>query len=34
MTTIFAKNVCDAISNNMNLMLINVETNAALNVQM
>ena len=33
MTTIFAKNVCDAISNNMKLLLINAETNAALNLQ-
>ena len=29
----FAKNVCDTISNNMKLMLINVEINAALNSQ-
>ena len=29
----FAKNVCDTISNNMKLMLINAETNAALNLQ-
>ena len=33
MATIFAKNVCDTISNNMKLMLINAETNAALNLQ-
>ena len=26
----FAKNVCDTISNNMKLMLINAETNAVL----
>ena len=33
MATIFVKNVCDAISNNMKLMLINAKTNAALNLQ-
>ena len=33
MVTIFAKTVCDTISNNMKLMLINAETNAALNLQ-
>ena len=33
MATIFAKNVCDAILNNMKLMLINAETKAALNLQ-
>ena len=33
MATIFAKNVCDTLSNNMKLMLINVETIAALNLQ-
>ena len=33
MATIFDKNVCDALSNNMKLMLINAETNAALNLQ-
>ena len=33
MATIFAKNVCDTLSNNMKLMLINAETNAALNLQ-
>ena len=33
MATIFAKNVCDTISNNMKLMLINAETKAALNLQ-
>ena len=32
MATIFAKNVCDTISNYMKLMLINAETNAALNL--
>ena len=29
----FAKTVCDTLSNNMKLMLINAETNAALNLQ-
>ena len=33
MVTIFAKTVCDTLSNNMKLMLINAETNAALNFQ-
>ena len=33
MTTIFAKNVCDTISSNMKLWLINAETNAAQNLQ-
>ena len=33
MATIFAKKVCDTLSNNMKLMLINAETNAALNLQ-
>ena len=33
MASIFAKNVCDSLSNNMKLMLINAETNAALNFQ-
>ena len=33
MATIFTKNVCDALSNNMKLMLINTETNAAQNLQ-
>ena len=33
MATIFAKNVCETLSNNMKLMLINAETNAALNLQ-
>ena len=33
MATIFAKNVCDNLSNNMKLMLINAETNGALNLQ-
>ena len=33
MATSFAKNICDTISNNMKLMLINAETNAALNLQ-
>ena len=33
MATIFAKNVCDTISNYMKLMLINAETNAALNLR-
>ena len=33
MATIFAKNVCDTLSNNMTLMLINAETNVALNLQ-
>ena len=33
MATIFAKNVCDTLSNNMKLMLINTETNVALNLQ-
>ena len=33
MASIFAKNVCDTLSNNMKLMLINAETNAALNLQ-
>ena len=33
MTAICAKNVCDTISNNMKLMLINAETNAAQNLQ-
>ena len=29
----FAKNVCDDISNNMKLMIINAETNATLKLQ-
>ena len=29
----FAKNVCDTLSNNTKLMLINAETNTALNLQ-
>ena len=29
----FAKNVCDTTSNNMKLILINAETNAALKLQ-
>ena len=33
MATIFAKNVCDTLSNNTKLLLINAETNAALNLQ-
>ena len=33
MATIFAKNVWDALSNNMKLMLINTETNTAQNLQ-
>ena len=33
MAIIFAKNVCDSLSSNMKLMLINAETNAALNLQ-
>ena len=33
MVTIFAQTVCDTLSNNMKLMLINAETNAALNLQ-
>ena len=33
MANIFAKNVCDTLSNNMELMLINAETNAALHLQ-
>ena len=33
MATIFAPSVCDTLSNNMKLMLINAETNAALNLQ-
>ena len=33
MATIFAKNVCDTLSNNMKLTLINAEINAALNLQ-
>ena len=33
MATIFAKSVCDTLSNNMKLMLINTETDAALNLQ-
>ena len=33
MATIFAKNVCHILSNNMKLMLINAEINAALNLQ-
>ena len=33
MATIFDKNVCDTLSINMKLMLINAETNAALNLQ-
>ena len=32
MAIIFAKNVCETLSNNMKLMLINAETNAALNL--
>ena len=32
MATIFAKNVCDTLWNDMKLMLINAETNAALNL--
>ena len=30
---ILTKNVCDTISNNMKLMLINTETDAVLNLQ-
>ena len=33
MATIIAKNVCETLSNNMKLMLIYAETNAALNLQ-
>ena len=33
MATIVAKNVCETLSNNMKLMLIYAETNAALNLQ-
>ena len=33
MAIIFAKIICDTLSNNMKLMLINAETNAALNLQ-
>ena len=33
MATIFAKNVCDTLSNKIRLTLINAETNAALNLQ-
>ena len=33
MAAIFAKNVCKTLSNNMKSMLINAETNAALNLQ-
>ena len=33
MATIFAKTVCDTLSNNMKLMLISAETNVALNFQ-
>ena len=33
MANIFAKHVCDTLSNNMKLLLINVETTAALNLQ-
>ena len=33
MATIFAKNVCDTLLNIMKVMLINAETNAALNLQ-
>ena len=33
MATIFDKNVCDTLSNNMKLMLINADNNAALNLQ-
>ena len=33
MATVFAKHVCDTLSNNMKLMLISAETNGALNLQ-
>ena len=33
MATIFAKNICDTLSNNIKLMLINAETNAALKLR-
>ena len=33
MATIFAKNICGTLSNNMKLMLINAETNSALNLE-
>ena len=33
MATFFAKNVCETLPNNMKWMLINAETNAALNMQ-
>ena len=33
MATIFAKTVCDTLSSNMKLMLINAETNTALSLQ-
>ena len=33
MATILPKNICDTISNNMKLVLINAKTNAALNLQ-
>ena len=33
MATIFAKNICDTLSDRIKLMLINVETNAALNLE-
>ena len=33
MVTICTKNVCDTISTNIKLMLINAETNAALNLR-
>ena len=33
MAFIFVKNVCDTLSDNVNLMLPNAETNAALNVE-
>ena len=33
MATIFAKNVCDTLSDNVKLMVINAETNAAPNLE-
>ena len=33
MATIFAKNICDTLWNNIKLMLINTETIAALDLQ-
>ena len=33
MATIFVKNVCDTLSDNMKLTLVNAETNAALNLE-